>query len=183
MPITGRHSRVGARSCKKRQNLKNNSGGSTARCKRTWDTVPYFGLNGLSMILCLWPPSTPYQVTSNTRTGSKLEGTTLNGRREVSIMPHRPVASSDLKHSVIPMFIFGIQHVVHTFNPESCPRFALNPESRASFCGKSHIPNLISRNPVIPMVIFGIPHLVHTFNSESCYYFAMKSISRMRAYK
>ena len=29
---------------------------ATTSCKSTLDTVPYFGLNGLSMILCLWPP-------------------------------------------------------------------------------------------------------------------------------
>ena len=28
--------------------------------------------------------------------------------------------------SVIPMVIFGIPLLVHTFNPESCPDFALN---------------------------------------------------------
>ena len=28
-------------------------------CKSTWDPVPYFGLNGLSMILCLWTPLHP----------------------------------------------------------------------------------------------------------------------------
>ena len=27
---------------------------ATTSCKSTWDTVPYFCLNGLSMILCLW---------------------------------------------------------------------------------------------------------------------------------
>ena len=26
---------------------------ATTSCKSTWDTVPYFGINGLSMILCL----------------------------------------------------------------------------------------------------------------------------------
>ena len=36
---------------------------SVASCNQlqgTWDTVPYFGLNGLSMILCLWPPLHPF---------------------------------------------------------------------------------------------------------------------------
>ena len=36
---------------------KNNA---TTSCKSTWDTVPYFGLNGLSMILCLWSPLHPF---------------------------------------------------------------------------------------------------------------------------
>ena len=34
--------------------------GAITSCKSTWDTVPYFGLNGLSMILCLWPPLQPF---------------------------------------------------------------------------------------------------------------------------
>ena len=54
---------------------------ATTSCKSTWDTVPYFGLNGLSMILCLWTPLHP-KVASNTRPYSKLGGTTLNGREE-----------------------------------------------------------------------------------------------------
>ena len=37
-----------------------------------------FGINGLSMILCLWSPSTPYQRCWQYH-DSKLEGTTLNG--------------------------------------------------------------------------------------------------------
>ena len=32
---------------------------ATTSCKSTWDTVPYFGINGLSMILCLWFPLHP----------------------------------------------------------------------------------------------------------------------------
>ena len=32
---------------------------TTTSCKSTWDTVPYFGINGLSMILCLWSPFYP----------------------------------------------------------------------------------------------------------------------------
>ena len=32
---------------------------ATTSCKSTWDTVPYFGINGLSMILCLWSPLHP----------------------------------------------------------------------------------------------------------------------------
>ena len=29
---------------------------ATTSCKSTWDTVPYVGINGLSIILCLWSP-------------------------------------------------------------------------------------------------------------------------------
>ena len=56
--------------------------GSTS-CKSTRDTVPYFGINGLSMILCLWSPLHGLiKVASNTRPCSNLGGTTLNGREE-----------------------------------------------------------------------------------------------------
>ena len=49
-------------------------------CKNTWDTVPYFGLTDLLMILCLWAPTFPIsENVSNTRPCSKLGGTTLNG--------------------------------------------------------------------------------------------------------
>ena len=100
MPITGRHSRGGARSRKKSQNLKNNSGGSTARCKRTWDTVQYFGLNGLSMILCLW--STLHSLSLlraiQDHAQNLEEQLWMEGRREVSItVSHRPVTITDLK--------------------------------------------------------------------------------------
>ena len=76
--------------------------------------------------------------------------------------------SSRLKFSrnpVISRVILGIPHPVHTFNPESRPRFAL----------KSRIPNLISRNPVILMFFFGIRQHVHTFNPERRPPFALKS--------
>ena len=49
-------------------------------------------------VFWLYPP-TLIKVASNTRPCSKLGGTTLNGgRREVSIISHGPVTSSDLKH-------------------------------------------------------------------------------------
>ena len=75
------------------------------------ETLPYFGLNDLSMILCLWPPLHSYiKVASNTRPCSKLGGTTLNGgRREVSVISHRPVTSSVLKHERL-FFVRVSQH-------------------------------------------------------------------------
>ena len=49
----------------------------------TLDNVPYFGIDGLSMILCLWHPPPPLiVVVSNTRPCLKLRGITLNGREE-----------------------------------------------------------------------------------------------------
>ena len=49
-------------------------------------------------LVLLTPPPPLFKVASNTRPCSKLGGTTLNGgRREVSILSHRPVTSSDLK--------------------------------------------------------------------------------------
>ena len=45
------------------------------------------------------PPPTLIKVASNRRPCSKLGGRTLNGgRKEVSIISHGPVTSSDLKH-------------------------------------------------------------------------------------
>ena len=41
---------------------------ATTSCQRTWDTVPYFSINGLSMILCLWSPSTPHKSCWQYRT-------------------------------------------------------------------------------------------------------------------
>ena len=69
---------------KKSQNLKNNSWGSTASCK-----VP--GLRHRTVFWLNWPvhdlvlviPRPPLiKDASNTRTGSKLGGTTFNGREE-----------------------------------------------------------------------------------------------------
>ena len=52
-------------------------------CKSTWDTVPYFGLNGMPMILFLWSPPPPLiKVASNTIQSSKLGRTTLNEGEE-----------------------------------------------------------------------------------------------------
>ena len=49
------------------------------------------------LVLVTAPPPL-FKVASNTRPCSKFGGTTLNeGRREVSILSHRPVTSSDLK--------------------------------------------------------------------------------------
>ena len=68
--------------------------GTTTSCKSTWDTVPYFGLNGLPMILCLWFPVHP----AVQRPYSNLEKQLwIEGRREVSIISQRPVAGSDFK--------------------------------------------------------------------------------------
>ena len=49
-------------------------------------------------LVLVTPPPPLFKVASNTRPCSKLGGTTLSGGRgEVSILSHRPVASSDLK--------------------------------------------------------------------------------------
>ena len=57
---------------------------ATTSCKSTWDAVPYFGINGLSMILCLCSPLHPLSklVAIQDVPCSKLGGTTLNGREE-----------------------------------------------------------------------------------------------------
>ena len=46
--------------------------------------VAYFGWTDLPIILCLWSPPTPIKVASNIEACSRLEGTTLNGRKEGS---------------------------------------------------------------------------------------------------
>ena len=67
--------------------------------KKCWDTVPYFDLTGLFMILCSWSSHpTLIKVATNTRPCSKLGWTTLNGwKEEVSVISHRRVTSSGLK--------------------------------------------------------------------------------------
>ena len=72
---------------------------ATTSCKSTWDTVPYFGLNGLSMILCLWPPLHPFSklLAIQDHAQNLEEQLWMGGRRGVTILSHRPVTSSDLK--------------------------------------------------------------------------------------
>ena len=68
-------------------------------CKSTRDTVPYFGINGLSMILCLWSPLQPLSklLPMQDHTQNLEEQLWMGGRREVSFISHRPVTRSDLK--------------------------------------------------------------------------------------
>ena len=72
---------------------------ATTSCKSTWDTVPYFGINGLSMILCLWSPLHPLSklLAIQDHAQNLEEQLWMGGRREVSIISHTPVTSSDLK--------------------------------------------------------------------------------------
>ena len=72
---------------------------ATTSCKSTWDTVPYFGINGLSMILCLWSPLHPLSnlLAIQDHTQNLEEQLWMGGRREVSIISHRPVTRSDLQ--------------------------------------------------------------------------------------
>ena len=57
---------------------------ATTSCKSIWDAVPYFGINGLSMILCLCSPLHPLSklLAIQDVPCSKFGGTTLNGREE-----------------------------------------------------------------------------------------------------
>ena len=73
--------------------------GATTSCKSTWDTVPYFGINGLSMILCLWSPLHPLSklLVIQDRAKNLEEQLWMGGGREVSVTSHRPVSSCDLK--------------------------------------------------------------------------------------
>ena len=72
---------------------------ATTSCKSTWDTVPYFGINGLFMILCLWPPLHPLSklLAIQDHTQNLEEQLWMGERREVSIIFHRPVTRSDLR--------------------------------------------------------------------------------------
>ena len=72
---------------------------STTSCKSTWDTVPYFGINALSMILCLWFPLYPLSklLAIQDHTQNLEEQLWMGGRREVSIIFYRPATRSDLK--------------------------------------------------------------------------------------
>ena len=76
-----------------------NHGNATTSCKSTWDTVPYFGINGLSMILCLWSPLHPLSklLAIQDHTQNLEEQLWMGGRREVSIIFYRLVTRSDLK--------------------------------------------------------------------------------------
>ena len=72
---------------------------ASTSCKSTWDTVPYFGINGLSMILCLWSPLHPLSklLALQDHTQNLEEQLWMGGRREISIIFYRPVTRSDLK--------------------------------------------------------------------------------------
>ena len=72
---------------------------ATTSCKSTWDTVPFFGVNGLSMILCLWSPLHPLSklLAIQDHTQNLEEQLWMGGRRELSIIFYRPVIRSDLK--------------------------------------------------------------------------------------
>ena len=71
---------------------KNNE--ATTSCKTAWDTSPYFGLNSLAMILCLW---SPLLLAIQDHAEKFEEQLWMEGRRKVSITSHRSVTSSDLK--------------------------------------------------------------------------------------
>ena len=68
-------------------------------CKTTWDTVSYFGINGMSMILRLWSPLHPLSklIAIQDHTQNLEEQLWMGGRRKVSIISHRPMNRSDLK--------------------------------------------------------------------------------------
>ena len=72
---------------------------ATTSCKSTWDAAPYFGIDGLSMILCLWSPLHPLSklLAIQDHTQNLEEQLWMGGRREVSIIFYRPVTRSDLK--------------------------------------------------------------------------------------
>ena len=88
----------------------------------TWDTVPYFGINGLSMIFCLWWLHPLSKLLAIQDPAQNLGGTTLNGREEgqVTVISHRPMTSSNLKqersffHGHTSTFLQQVIWVLHT---------------------------------------------------------------------
>ena len=95
---------------------------ATTSCKSTWDTVPYFGLNGLSMILCSWHPLHPFsKLLAFQDYAQNLEEQLWMGRRRgVTILSHRPVTSIDLKQDrlffreIVSTFLQLVVWVLHT---------------------------------------------------------------------
>ena len=72
---------------------------ATTSSKSTWDTVLYFALNGLSMILCLRSPLHPLSklLVIQDHAQNFEEQLWMGRRREVSVTSHRPVTSCYLE--------------------------------------------------------------------------------------
>ena len=74
----------------------------TTSCKSTLDTVPYCGINGLSMIMCLWSPLHPLSKLLAIQDHAQInleEQLWMRGRREVSVI-------SVLYHVIIAWYLF-----------------------------------------------------------------------------
>ena len=67
---------------------------ATTSCKTAGDTAPYFGLNSLAMILCLW---FPLLLAIQDHAQNLEEQHWMEGRRKVSVTSHRTVTSRDLE--------------------------------------------------------------------------------------
>ena len=72
---------------------------ASTRCKKTWNTVPYLGLNGLSTILCLWSLLIPLSklLAIQAHAQNMKKQLWMEGRELVSVIPQRSVTSSDLQ--------------------------------------------------------------------------------------
>ena len=72
---------------------------ATTSCKSTRDTALCFGINGLSMILCLWSPLHPLSklLAIQDHAQNLEEQLWMGERKEVSIISHWHVTKSDLK--------------------------------------------------------------------------------------
>ena len=72
---------------------------ASTSCKNTWNTVPYLGLNGLSIILCLWSLLIPLSklLAIQAHVQNMKEQLWMEGRELVSVIPQRSVTSSDLQ--------------------------------------------------------------------------------------
>ena len=119
--------------------------------KSTWDTVRYFGLNSLPMILCLWSPLQPILklLAIQDHAQNLEEQLWMKGGREVNIISHRCVTSHDLKRersvfrgSVFDIFASGCssahpakkmkrqKNFAHIFLMLTFPSLFINPPTR-----------------------------------------------------
>ena len=72
---------------------------ASTRCKKTWSAVPCLGLNGLSMVLCLWSLLIPLSklLAIQAHAQNMKEQLWMERRELVSVIPQRSVTSSDLQ--------------------------------------------------------------------------------------
>ena len=85
------------------------------------ETLPYFGLNGLPMILFLWSPLLPLSkmLAIQDHAQNMEEQLWMEGRREVSIILHSSGTSRDFK-SKRPVFHWSVSTFLHLVVAQVC---------------------------------------------------------------